>query len=100
MESLWHRVAAPAVASLALAGVVWLVVDNYATLLGVPPGSAAATWLPMVFGFAGAIGVMWALVLRATNTEVYQTIGLGADAATGHVNPLAMLDPHWRDVEV
>jgi amino acid transporter len=100
LESLWHRVLAPTVASLALFAVVWLVIDNYATLLGVPPGSAAATWLPATFGFAGGIGVVWALVLRAGNPDVYQTIGLGADAATGHIKPLAVLDPHWSQVEL
>jgi amino acid transporter len=100
LESLWHRVVAPTVASLALFAVVWLVITNYATLLGVRPGSAAAHWLPAIFALAGAIGVLWALVLRAGNPAVYQTIGLGADAATGHINPLAKPDPVPRDVEV
>jgi hypothetical protein len=36
-ESLWSAVIAPALSAAALVAMVWLVVDNYATLLGVAP---------------------------------------------------------------
>src|SRR5258707_799731 len=33
LESVWHRILAPGIASIGLVAVVWLVIDNYATLL-------------------------------------------------------------------
>ena len=87
-ESVWRRVIAPGLASICLTVMVWLAVDNYATLLGEARGSAAATWLPAIFAVAAGVGVVWALILRGANSEVYATIGLGADAATSGVVPV------------
>jgi hypothetical protein len=44
--------------------LAWLAVRNYAALLGVPPGSAAARWLPALYPAVAVIGVGWALAWR------------------------------------
>lgn len=82
-EPFWLRVIAPAAAAAALLAMVWLCLDNYSTLLGVPAGSRSAKLLPALFAVVAAIGFAWALVLRRTRPEVYAVIGLGANAATG-----------------
>jgi hypothetical protein len=74
---------APALAALALTGIVALSVLHYDTLLGVSAGSVAAWALPTAYAAVAAIGTGWALVLRARRRDVYAAIGLGAHAVTG-----------------
>jgi amino acid transporter len=82
-ESLWHRAIAPGLAAIILTVVLWLVLSNYATLLGVPPGAPASRWLPASYAVAGAAGLIWALLLKAGRPRVYRAIGLGPEAVTG-----------------
>ena len=79
-ENAWRRLVAPALATLALLAMVWAGLANYATLLGVAPGSTEAWALPAAFAVAGALGVGYGVWLRSARPEVYQGIGLGADA--------------------
>jgi hypothetical protein len=44
-ENARHRLIAPALAAVALLAMVWSGLTNYATLLGVAPGSTEA-WAP------------------------------------------------------
>jgi amino acid transporter len=98
-ESAWRRVVAPGAATVVLVVMVWLAVDNYATLLGVAPGTPAAQWLPLVFAFTAAAGLLWAAVLRSSRPDVYYRIGLGnADPMRGL--PLAKPDPEYRGVQL
>jgi hypothetical protein len=76
-ESLWSAVIAPVLSAAALVAMVWLVVDNYATLLGVAPGSPLAWIFPAVFAVAAAAGVAWALIMKATRPRAYAAIGSG-----------------------
>jgi hypothetical protein len=99
-ESAWHRLIAPGLASVVLAVMVWLAVDNYSTLLGVPPGSPAARWLPTAYALTAAIGVLWALLLQMSRPEIYRAIGRGANVAADHDRPLATPDPFWQGVEL
>ena len=71
----------PVTASLAQSAT-GLAVVHYSTLLGVAPGSAAAWALPASYGAAALIGLAWALILKIRRPDVYQTIGLGAHAAS------------------
>jgi amino acid transporter len=82
-ENAWRRLVAPALATLALLAMVWAGVANYATLLGVAPGSTEAWALPAVFAVAAVVGVAYGLWLRSARPGVYQGIGLGADTAAG-----------------
>lgn len=77
----WASFIAPAIAALALG---WATVEasrDFATLAGVDPDSTLAWALPASFGVVAVIGVLWALLLRTSNREVYTSIGLGGDAA-------------------
>ncbi|WP_326559630.1 APC family permease [Micromonospora sp. NBC_01796] len=82
-ESGWHRMIAPGLATVALAAIVFIALDNFAILLGVAPDSVLRWALPAVYPVAAVLGVIWALVLRARRPEVYATIGLGPESATG-----------------
>jgi amino acid transporter len=86
-ETVWRRLIAPALAAVALAGIVVLAVLHYGTLLGVPAGSPAAKLLPASYAVAAVIGLAWGLVLRSRRPRVYATIGLGAHAVTGQRAP-------------
>jgi amino acid transporter len=79
-ESAWRRLVAPALAALALLAMVWAGLANYATLLGVPPGSTEAWALPAAFAVAAVVGIVYGAWLRSARPEVYQGIGLGAQA--------------------
>jgi amino acid transporter len=79
-EPAWRRLIAPALAGLLLIAMVILAANNYATLLGVQPGSAPARLLPAVFLVPALAGLVWAAVLRRRRQAVYQAIGLGAEA--------------------
>jgi amino acid transporter len=99
-ESLWHRLIAPLLAAVALLGMVWLVLHNYATLLGVPPGSAAARWLPATFAIVGVGGVLWGLWLRRRDDVSYQAIGDSRARPSIFDSPIATPDPVFRDIEI
>ncbi len=93
-ENAWRRIVAPAAACVALAVIVYLAVANFATLLGVDPTSPLRWMLPAAYVVAAAAGLGWALVLRATQPDVYAKIGLGAEAATGQATPAAIGKPN------
>jgi amino acid transporter len=86
-ENAWRRVVAPATSTVALSVIVYLAVVNFATLLGVAPGSPLRWLLPAAYVVAAGVGLGWALVLRTTQPDVYAKIGLGAEAATGQATP-------------
>jgi hypothetical protein len=77
-ERLWPRLVAPALSALALLAMVWAGLANYATLLGVAPGSTEAWALPAAFALAGVIGIGYGSWLRRARPDIYQGIGLGA----------------------
>ncbi len=89
-ENVWRRLLAPALSLLALGVVVYFAVINFKNLLAVPPGHPGETavptlsWLiPAIYPAVAVLGIIWALILRATRRDVYQSIGLGANTATG-----------------
>jgi amino acid transporter len=81
-ESAWSRLAAPILALLGLGWVIYQALTNYASLLGVEPTSALRWQLPLSYGIVAALGLVWALVLKMSRPRDYETIGLGARAAT------------------
>jgi amino acid transporter len=90
-ESAWRRVIAPVLSALGLVCVVFLAVVNYDILVGVAPDDPLRWILPSLYLVAGALGVAWALYIKAARPDVYETIGRGANAATG-VSVLDMAD--------
>jgi amino acid transporter len=79
-ENIWSRIIAPGLSSVALSALIWKAIDDYAALLGVEPDNAMAWILPSTFLVAAVLGVLWALVLRNTRKDVYDSIGLGPNA--------------------
>jgi amino acid transporter len=82
-ENAWRRIIAPALSFIALAVVVYYAVDGFHNLLGVPADDPLRWYVPAAYPAIGLLGVLWALILRATRPEVYGAIGLGANAQTG-----------------
>ena len=88
-ESAWSRLIAPALAAVLLTGLAGLAVLHYGTLLGVPPGAAAAWALPASYAALAAAGLAWGLVIKIRRPGVYDGIGLGAHATSGQTRPAA-----------
>jgi amino acid transporter len=86
-ESAWRRLIAPTLAAALLTGIVILAATHYDTLLGVPPGSAAAWALPASYALTIITGLAWGLILRTRRPRTYAAIGLGAHAITGQLTP-------------
>ncbi|MGI8445703.1 MAG: APC family permease [Streptosporangiaceae bacterium] len=86
-ENAWRRLIAPALAAVLLGGIVVLAVLHYATLLGVPPGDAAAWALPASYAAVAVAGLGWGLVLKIRRPHTYAAIGLGAHAITAQSAP-------------
>lgn len=80
-ETLWQRRIAPIAATVLLLIVTYFAVTNFAVLLGVSNNSPLVWAFPVGFVVIGIAGVLWGLVLRARQPEVYKSIGLGAKRA-------------------
>ena len=52
----WQTLIAPALASIAIAVVVWLILDNFTTLIG--GSSGTALWLILAIPAAFVVGVL------------------------------------------
>jgi hypothetical protein len=63
--------------------VVILAIVNFDTVLGVAPDSNVRWVVPIAYGVAAVLGLLYGLFLKAQRPEVYATIGLGANAVTG-----------------
>lgn len=83
LERAWNRTVAPTLGGLLLLAVLWLVLVNFHTLLGVAPNDPRSWALPSVFAVVAVAGLLWGWILKASRPEVYRTIGLGANRVTG-----------------
>lgn len=82
-ENVWRRTIAPALASVALTGVIVLALANFAILLGVDPHDPRRWILPASYPAVALAGLVWAAYLHRRRPAVYTAIGLGANAVTG-----------------
>lgn len=89
-ENAWRGLLAPGLAAVLLAVIVALAVANFGTLLGVPAGDPLRWILPAAYLVAAAVGVGWALLLRAARPDIYRAIGLGANAVVGRTRPVEL----------
>jgi len=87
-EPFWHRIAAPFLATALLGWVLYLTVDQFAVLLGVDPADPLRWAFPASFAVAAVLGLIWAGLLKAWRPDIYDTIGLGANAVPAD-NPFA-----------
>jgi amino acid transporter len=74
---VWASLVAPALAVLALLGLLWRASIDYATILGVPPGSEAARVFPFSYLLVALAGFTWGVIIRYTRPLAYNSIGLG-----------------------
>jgi amino acid transporter len=81
-ETLWRRLIAPTLATIALGVIVWWTIDNVALLLGAAPGSSWPWILPLAYAAAAAAGLAWAGWLAAARKDVYARLGHGASSRT------------------
>jgi amino acid transporter len=70
---LWNRAIAPALSGLGLAVCLWLVIANVELVSGSDSGLVAA--FPLLILAIGALGIAFALGLRARRPAVYARIG-------------------------
>jgi amino acid transporter len=82
-ENPWRRVIAPALSLIALSLVVYFAVKDFNNLLGVAPDHPLRWIIPLSFPAVAILGILWALILKASRPEVYASIGLGANSQTG-----------------
>jgi amino acid transporter len=84
-ETLWQRLIAPALAVLALGGILVITAANSDSVLGAEAGSALTYVLPGIVAAAAVIGVIWGYVIKSSRPDVYDGIGGGGvqDGATG-----------------
>ncbi|MUL46338.1 APC family permease [Mycobacterium sp. CBMA293] len=71
--TIWHRVVAPTLTLIGLAGVLVLGFENIGLLVGDNVGVTTAM-LSLLFG-ALAVGIIWANVLKRTRPAAYAKIG-------------------------
>lgn len=81
-ETLWRARIAPVIASIVLTGILAATLADFDVLLGVAPDSPLRWVFPGAYGVAALVGVVWAMVLRATKPDIYATIGRGANVDT------------------
>lgn len=82
-ENVWRRVVSPGLAALLLLIVLWLTLDQYSALLGLPSDHPAVWILPSVFAVAGLAGIAWGAYLKSQRPDIYAAIGLGANSVIG-----------------
>ena len=95
-DNSWRTAIAPALAAASLLAVLVLALRNFATLLGVDPGSGLRWQLPATYAAAAAAGVAYALILAARRPAVYAAVGLGTNTATGHATTMSTRPPDAR----
>lgn len=84
-ETLWQRLIAPALAVVALGGILVVTAANSDSVLGAEAGSALTYVLPGVIAAAAIVGLIWGYVIKSSRRDVYDGIGRGGvqDSATG-----------------
>ncbi|MBT8224162.1 MAG: APC family permease [Dactylosporangium sp.] len=83
-EPLRRRVLAPGLAGIALLGVLYLALTNYASLLGVDPDSPLRWMFPATYGLVAVIGVLYGQFIATARPEVHAGIGFGANAISSY----------------
>jgi amino acid transporter len=92
-EGVWHRLIAPGLATILLAGISYLALTNLSSLYGVAPHSGPAIVIPIVYAVVFLGGIVWGLALKSSSRAVYDGIGQGTRSnAAGTSELSALLD--------
>jgi amino acid transporter len=87
-ESPFTWLIAPLLSAAALSVIFYEVILNFHNLLGVTEDNPLRWVFPAVFVGLAVLGIIWGLVLRSSNPELYSKIGLGAEAAATSDMPM------------
>src|SRR5690606_13687066 len=79
-ESVWHARVAPTLAVAGLGVILWLVLANFAGLIGVTGDSPLRWGIPVTYLLVGLAGTGYGLNLRTRRPDTSAAIGLGAKA--------------------
>jgi hypothetical protein len=90
-ESAWHRIGAPAIATVLLLVITYLALTNLSTLYGVDPRSGPAVVVPIAYLVIFLAGCAWGLILKRSKPNVYDGIGLGTRSAVAGSSGLSAL---------
>jgi amino acid transporter len=82
-ESPFTWLIAPLVSAAALAVIFYETILNFHNLLAIAEDNPLRWVFPAVFLGMAVIGIIWGLILRSSNPELYSRIGLGAEATGG-----------------
>ncbi|SMD26070.1 GNAT family N-acetyltransferase [Kibdelosporangium aridum] len=85
-ENTWHKFVSPGIAAVLLLVVLWLTLDQYSYLLGLPSGHPAVWILPSSFAVFGIAGIAWGAYLKSRRPATYAAIGLGANSVIGRAS--------------
>jgi len=78
-ENVWRAYVAPFMSFLLLSVVLTATCIGFGELLQVDGDSPFQWLIPVLYLAVGAVGFIWALIMRAARPEVYHAIGRGAD---------------------
>jgi amino acid transporter len=98
-ETVWQRLVAPLLATIALVVIAVVTATNADSVLGTAKGSALTYVLPGSIGAAAVLGLIWGYLIKATRPAVYEGIGAGGTQqaeALGTGSALAGLIPTQR----
>jgi amino acid transporter/GNAT superfamily N-acetyltransferase len=94
-ETAWRRTVAPAIGGVFLTGITVLVLIEYGSHLGRPPGHVLNWALPASFAVVAGVGALWGLYLRNNRPDVYRNIGLGAASVVEPLVPDPAAADQW-----
>ncbi len=94
-ESFFTRIIAPILATAALGYILYETIHGYGDLLGT--NGPAKYIFPLSYVLVAVIGIVWALILKSSQPDVYNAIGLGATANTAIAGPRTSYDASVSD---
>src|SRR5258705_4890076 len=94
-ESAFHRIVAPLLATVLLGGVTYFAVDGFNNLLVVAPDHPLRWIIPAAYPAVAILGIIWALILKASKPDVYGRIGLGANTISGSTTQSRVLQSDY-----
>lgn len=92
-ETVWRKRGAPILGAVCLAVVLGVTTYNIRSVLGTT-STFLTLAIPGIVGLTAVIGIVWGLVLRASNPAVYRFIGVGEQ------QPLAKPTPAFEGIEL